>query len=164
MPDLLHQSLAETVQAELRGVIDGHLRVRVRARERRDVYDVASAALLHLRNCLAAAIEDAEQICLNNSAKFFRLCFIHTPEDSYASVVDQNVHTAELRNGVLEQSFHLIIITHVANDARNFPFASIAQLSHGALDFISFTRAYANVQSFAHQSLSNRSPDSLRAS
>src|SRR5205085_8765085 len=88
MPDLLHQSFAETVEAEFRGVIDGHLRVRVRARERRDVYDVASAAPFHLRNCLAAAIEDAEQICLNNSAEIFWLCFIHAPEDSYASVVD----------------------------------------------------------------------------
>src|SRR5215204_6199683 len=60
VPDLLHERLAEAVEGELRGVVGGHPRVRVRAGQRRNVDDVAAAPPLHLGDGRAAAVEDAE--------------------------------------------------------------------------------------------------------
>src|SRR2546425_6009400 len=57
--DVLHHRLTETVQAEFRGVVGGPARKRVDARQARDVEDVPAAALPHLRDRLAAAIEGA---------------------------------------------------------------------------------------------------------
>jgi hypothetical protein len=87
MPNLLHESFAETVEAEFRGVVGGHARMRVRARQRRDVYDVASAAPLHLRYGFMAAIEDAEEIRLKHGAKIIRGKLLYGSEDAYARVV-----------------------------------------------------------------------------
>src|SRR5947207_89284 len=68
----LHQRLAETVEAELRSIVGGHSRMRIRAGERRDVDDIATTALLQLRDSRVTTVIDAEEICFQHRPKIFR--------------------------------------------------------------------------------------------
>src|ERR1700681_1646467 len=71
MPNFLHQGFAETVEAEFRGVISGHARMWIRAGERRDVDDIATAAPSHFRYRFMTTIEHAEEICFQHGTKIF---------------------------------------------------------------------------------------------
>src|SRR5947209_11118708 len=119
VPDLLHERLAEAVETELRGVVGGHAWVRIRARERRDVDDVAAAAPLHNGDGRAAAVEDAEQVRLQNRAELFRRHLLDRLEEADARIIDQHVHAAELLDRVRNERLALFINAHVACSARH---------------------------------------------
>src|SRR3712207_1046064 len=116
--DFLHQRLCEAVQGELRGVVGRHTRVRVRASERRDVDDVAAAAPLHLGYGRARAVEDAEEVRLQNRAKLFGRRLLHRLEEADAGVVDEHVNAAQLFDRVSDERLALFARSHVARRAR----------------------------------------------
>src|SRR4051812_40655512 len=135
--------------------------MRVRARERRDVDDVASATPLHLRKDSAAAVEDAEQIRLKYRAELFGRRLLDGLEETYARVVDEHVNAAQLFDCVSDERFALFTRAHVARSARR-AHAQAFKLAHCLLYFVEAPRADADVQAFARQSLRYRAPDALR--
>src|SRR4051812_47849404 len=88
MANLLHQGFAETVEAEFRGIVSRHTRMRIRTGKRRDVDDITAATLLHEWYSLMAAIEHAEEIRFQHGAKIFRRDFFDRSEDANPCVVD----------------------------------------------------------------------------
>src|SRR5215207_327219 len=109
VPHLLHERLAEAVERELRGVVGGHPRVRVRAGQRRNVDDVAAAPPLHLGDGRAAAVEDAEQVRLQHRAKLLGRSLLDGFEEPDARVVDEHVHAAELLGGVRDEGCYFLV-------------------------------------------------------
>ena len=76
--------------------------MRIRAGERRDVDDIATAAFFHLRNGFVATVEDAEQIRFQHRAKVFRRSLCHGFEGADAGIVDENVEAAKFFDRVID--------------------------------------------------------------
>ena len=63
-----------------------------------------------------ATIKDAEQIRFQHRPKIFGRSFFDSFEDADAGVVDEDVEAAELFYGVVNQSFDLTVIPHIAGE------------------------------------------------
>src|SRR5712691_4042577 len=133
--------------------------MRIRARQRRDVDDVAAAALFHLRNSFVTAVENAEEICFQHRAKIFRRRLFNGLEDADASVVDEDVETAEVFDGVVDQSFHLSMVTDVANETT----CRDSQFFDRFISLALAARRDANRDALADQGFSDRATDASRA-
>src|SRR2546423_1489280 len=121
------------------------------AGERRDVDDVAAAALLHPRDRFMTAIEDAEQISFQDRAKIFGRGLLYRFEDADTSVVDENVEPAEFFDCVIDESFHLLVPAHITNQTdRATCFRSI-QLTYCLIDLVLMSSANANGHAFANE-------------
>src|ERR1044072_1725909 len=161
VPDLLHERLAEAVEGELRGVVGGHPWMWVRARQRRDVEDVAAAPLLQLRDSGTAAMEGAEQVRLKHRAELFGRGLFDRLEEPDSSVVDKHVHAAELLDGVRDKRLDLFIDAHVTRRTGRRSTGAFT-LAPRLLHLIETARADAHVHPFFGQSLRDGEPDALR--
>src|SRR5580700_7558090 len=95
MPSVHHHGLAESVEAELRGVVGRSPREGVLAGQTADVYHVPSASPLKSRQRLAAAVKNTRQIRLERPLPIFYAQIRGALEDPYSSVVHQDVETAQ---------------------------------------------------------------------
>ena len=75
----------------------------ISAGKRRDVDDVATAALLHMRNRFVAAVEDSEDIGFENCAKVLRRHRFNGFEDTDACIVDENIKAAQFFGRVIDE-------------------------------------------------------------
>src|SRR5437588_4361503 len=108
--------------------------MRIDSGQRRDVDDIAAAALFHLRNGFMAAIEDTKQICFQHRAKNLRRSFLDCFERADAGVVNENVQSTKLFDGVVDQTFDLMVIAYVSLETNYLPqcaeiFAGIINLT-----------------------------------
>ena len=146
MTNLLHQRFAKPIEAEFGSIVSGHAWMRIRARQRRDVDDIASTAPTHFRNCFVAAIEHAEEICFQHGAKIFRQSFFDIGKNANPSVVNQNIETAKLLDRVGDQGLHLVVVAHVANKTYGRP----AQFLNRAVDLALLSGGDTNREAFAN--------------
>src|SRR5438132_8651026 len=133
--------------------------MRVHTRKRRDVDDVAAAALFHLRNGFMATVEDTEQICFQHGAKIFRRSFFNGFERADAGVVNENVQSTKLFDGVVDQTFDLMVIAYVSRETNYLP--QCTEIFAGIINLTINPRRNTNGNAFAKQGLGNTAADSF---
>src|ERR1041385_6170530 len=117
--------------------------------QRRDVNDVAAAALLHLRDRFVATIENAADIRFQHGAKIFRRSFLDGFEDANARVVDENIEALEFLDRMVDERFDLMVIAHVASKTDRATVAQSIQLIDSLIDLVLVARADAHRNAFA---------------
>ena len=110
---LLHQRLAERVQARLRRAVGGAAGNGVLAGQAADVDDVAAAALAQVRHRRVAGVEDAGQVGVDHLGPLRGRHVGDVGEDADAGVVDQDVEAAEPRDGGGDRALDLVVAAHV---------------------------------------------------
>src|SRR6266536_1273252 len=118
--------------------------MRIGAGERRDVDDVTTAALFHLRDRFVTAIEDAEQISFQDRTKIFGRGLLDGFEGADTRVVDENVEAAEFSDCVIDQSFDLIMLAHITNQTYRATIFGSIQLAYCFIDLVLMPSANAN--------------------
>src|SRR5438552_18198506 len=134
--------------------------MRIRPGQRRDVDDIAAAALVHLRNGFVATVKDAEQIRFQHRAKIFRRSFCHSLKSADARVVDENVEAAKFFNSVCNQILNLIKISDITYSASDAAYAEVlfaieGQIRDCSINLILVARADANIDACTNQGFSN---------
>src|SRR5713101_4470474 len=95
--------------------------MRIRPGQRRDVDDIATAALFHLRNGFVATVKDAKQVRFQHGAKIFRRSFFHGFKGADAGIVDENVEAAEFLDRMIDYGSNLSKFSNVANQTNHTP-------------------------------------------
>src|SRR5438132_13444203 len=114
--------------------------------ERRDVDDVATAALLHLRDRFVTAIENAEQIRLEHRAKVFWRGLLNSFEAANAGVIDENVESAKFFDCVINESCYLMMPAHITNQTHRATFFSPIHILHCPTHLVLMTSTTAIVR------------------
>src|SRR5438876_2155679 len=135
--------------------------MRVHTRQRRDIDDVATAALLHFGNRFMTTVEDSKQICFQHRTKIFGRSVLNCFERADAGVVNENVQSTKLFDGVVDQTFDLMVIAYVSLETNYL--SQCAEIFAGIINLTINSRRNTNGTAFANQRFGNRVPDAFRS-
>jgi len=158
----LHQGFAKAVESKLRGIVSGHLRMRIHSGQRRDVDDVTAAASLHLRDRFMATMENAKYIRLQHRAKILRCSVLDLLESADSGVVDQNVEPAEFFDRVIDQRSNLVVVSHVADETDCPAFIALIELFDGLVNLALMSGSDADGDTFTSQGFGDRAANAFR--
>ena len=114
---LLHERLAEGVDAGLGGAVGGAAGEGILARQAADVDDPAAAACFERGNGGLAAVEEAGQVDVDEPVPLFLGQRRNRCAHADAGVVHENVESAEALDHGGQRALHRRPLAHVAHDA-----------------------------------------------